>query len=120
MGRLHRFPLKLFDELCSYRSLWLPSARNSQRTRSKSEEEANSLWNSVARHSNEVFQADRREHWDAHSDGFRLKEIRRSQEKTKLNGLDLTQGVELSTIPDGTTVLGHAQDEPVLLGSARP
>ena len=33
-----------------------------------------------------------------------------SEEKTKL-----TQGVEVSTIPDGTMLLGHAQGEPVLL-----
>ena len=38
-----------------------------------------------------------------------------SEEKTKLSGPDLTQGVELSTIPDGTMLLGHAQGEPVLL-----
>ena len=44
-----------------------------------------------------------------------LKEIRMSEEKTKLSGPDLTQGVELSTIPDGTMLLGHAQGEPVLL-----
>ena len=35
--------------------------------------------------------------------------------KTKLSGPDLTQGIELSTIPDGTMLLGHAQGEPVLL-----
>ena len=33
----------------------------------------------------------------------------------KLNGPDLTQGVELSKIPDGTMLLGHAHGEPVLL-----
>ena len=38
-----------------------------------------------------------------------------SAEKTKLSGPDLTQGVELSTIPDGAMLLGHAQGEPVLL-----
>ena len=38
-----------------------------------------------------------------------------SEEKTKLSGPDLTQGVELSTIPDGTMLLGHARGEPVLL-----
>jgi apoptosis-inducing factor 3 len=38
-----------------------------------------------------------------------------SEEKTKLSGPDLTQGVELSAIPDGTMLLGHAQGEPVLL-----
>jgi NADPH-dependent 2,4-dienoyl-CoA reductase/sulfur reductase-like enzyme/nitrite reductase/ring-hydroxylating ferredoxin subunit len=38
-----------------------------------------------------------------------------SEEETKLSGPDLTQGVELSTIPDGKMLLGHAQGEPVLL-----
>jgi NADPH-dependent 2,4-dienoyl-CoA reductase/sulfur reductase-like enzyme/nitrite reductase/ring-hydroxylating ferredoxin subunit len=38
-----------------------------------------------------------------------------SEEKVKLSGPDLTQGVELATIPDGTMLLGHAQGEPVLL-----
>ena len=38
-----------------------------------------------------------------------------SQEKVKLSGPDLTQGVELNLIPDGTMLLGHAQGEPVLL-----
>jgi len=38
-----------------------------------------------------------------------------SEEKTKLNGPDLTQGVELAVIPDGTMLLGHVQGEPVLL-----
>jgi NADPH-dependent 2,4-dienoyl-CoA reductase/sulfur reductase-like enzyme/nitrite reductase/ring-hydroxylating ferredoxin subunit len=38
-----------------------------------------------------------------------------SEEKTKLNGPDLTQGVELLTILDGTMLLGHAHGEPVLL-----
>ena len=38
-----------------------------------------------------------------------------SEEKVKLSGPDLTQGVELSTIPDGTMLLGHALGEPVLL-----
>jgi apoptosis-inducing factor 3 len=33
----------------------------------------------------------------------------------KLNGPDLTQGVELSKVPDGTMLLGHARGEPVLL-----
>src|SRR5579883_3441513 len=44
-----------------------------------------------------------------------IQEIRMSEEKTKLSGPDLTQGVELATIPDGTMLLGHAQGEPVLL-----
>jgi len=38
-----------------------------------------------------------------------------SDEKAKLTGPDLTKGVELSTIPDGTMLLGHALGEPVLL-----
>jgi apoptosis-inducing factor 3 len=38
-----------------------------------------------------------------------------TEEKTKLAGPDLAQGVELSTIPDGTMLLGHAQGESVLL-----
>ena len=38
-----------------------------------------------------------------------------SEGKTKLSGPDLTQGVELSMIPDGTMLLGHARGEPVLL-----
>ena len=46
--------MKFFDELRSYRSPWLPSARNSRHTRSRSEEEPNSLWTSVGR---QVFQA---------------------------------------------------------------
>src|SRR5437899_4345780 len=37
------------------------------------------------------------------------------KEKAKLSGPDLTQGVELSTVPDGTMLLGHALGEPVLL-----
>jgi NADPH-dependent 2,4-dienoyl-CoA reductase/sulfur reductase-like enzyme/nitrite reductase/ring-hydroxylating ferredoxin subunit len=38
-----------------------------------------------------------------------------SGEKAKLSGPDLTQAIELSTIPDGTMLLGHARGEPVLL-----
>ena len=38
-----------------------------------------------------------------------------SDERTVLKGPDLTQGVELSMIPDGTMLLGHARGEPVLL-----
>ena len=38
-----------------------------------------------------------------------------SEEKTTLSGPDLTQGVALSTVPDGTMLLGHARGEPVLL-----
>jgi len=38
-----------------------------------------------------------------------------SDQTTKLSGPDLTQAIELSTIPDGTMLLGHAHGEPVLL-----
>jgi NADPH-dependent 2,4-dienoyl-CoA reductase/sulfur reductase-like enzyme/nitrite reductase/ring-hydroxylating ferredoxin subunit len=38
-----------------------------------------------------------------------------SEEKVKLDGPDLARGVELSTISDGTMLLGHARGEPVLL-----
>lgn len=38
-----------------------------------------------------------------------------SEPTPKLSGPDLTQPIELSTIPDGTMLLGHAQGEPVLL-----
>ena len=38
-----------------------------------------------------------------------------SEEKPKLSGPDLTQAIELTTIPDGGMLLGHAQGEPVLL-----
>ena len=38
-----------------------------------------------------------------------------NEEKMKLRGPDLTQGVELSTIPDGAMLLAHALGEPVLL-----
>ena len=38
-----------------------------------------------------------------------------SNQTTKLSGPDLMQAIELSTIPDGTMLLGHAQGEPVLL-----
>jgi apoptosis-inducing factor 3 len=44
-----------------------------------------------------------------------IEEIRMSEKTTKLSGPDLTQGVELSTIPDGTMLIGHARGEPVLL-----
>ncbi len=36
-------------------------------------------------------------------------------EKATLSGPDLTEGVDLSAIPDGTALLGHARGEPVLL-----
>jgi NADPH-dependent 2,4-dienoyl-CoA reductase/sulfur reductase-like enzyme/nitrite reductase/ring-hydroxylating ferredoxin subunit len=35
--------------------------------------------------------------------------------ESKLSGPDLTQGVQLSTIPEGGSLLGHAEGEPVLL-----
>lgn len=38
-----------------------------------------------------------------------------SDPATKLSGPDLTRAIELSTIPDGSMLLGHAQGEPVLL-----
>ena len=38
-----------------------------------------------------------------------------SDETPALNGPDLMQAIELSTIPDGGMLLGHAQGEPVLL-----
>jgi len=38
-----------------------------------------------------------------------------NDQATKLSGPDLTQAVELSTIPDGSMLLGHAHGEPVLL-----
>lgn len=38
-----------------------------------------------------------------------------SDNKAELSGPDLTMGVDLSTIPDGTMLLGHASGEPVLL-----
>lgn len=38
-----------------------------------------------------------------------------SEEKATLSGPDLTHAIELSAIPDGTMLLGHARGEPVLL-----
>ena len=38
-----------------------------------------------------------------------------SEDKKELSGPDLTLATELSTIPDGTMLLGHANGEPVLL-----
>ena len=38
-----------------------------------------------------------------------------SEDKVKLSGPDLSLAIELSTIPDGTMLLGHVGDEPVLL-----
>lgn len=43
------------------------------------------------------------------------KQIRVSEEKAKLNAPDLTQGVELSTVPNGTVLLGYARGDSVLL-----
>jgi len=36
-------------------------------------------------------------------------------EEKAIGGPDLTQGVALSTVPDGSTLLGHVDGEPVLL-----
>ena len=38
-----------------------------------------------------------------------------NQENTELGGPDLTQGVDVLTVPDGTMLLGHARGEAVLL-----
>ena len=38
-----------------------------------------------------------------------------NEEKSKLSGPDLTEGVDLSTVPDGTMLLGHVRGEPMLL-----
>ena len=38
-----------------------------------------------------------------------------SDEKTKLEGPDLSQGVALSSLAEGTMLLGHAQGEPLIL-----
>ena len=38
-----------------------------------------------------------------------------NQENTELGGPDLTQGIEVPTVPDGTMLLGHAHGEAVLL-----
>lgn len=37
----------------------------------------------------------------------------------KLSGPDLSQGVELSAIPDGAMLLGHVGEEPVLICAPR-
>src|SRR5579872_4242705 len=42
-------------------------------------------------------------------------EVQMSGQKAELKGPDFTQGVELSTFPDGGMLLGHARGEPVLL-----
>src|SRR5579864_4855722 len=42
-------------------------------------------------------------------------EVIMADAKTELSGPDLAQGIELSRIPDGTMLLGHARGEPVLL-----
>ena len=38
-----------------------------------------------------------------------------TQLETELDGPDFTQGVEISTVPDGTMLLGHVRGEAVLL-----
>jgi len=38
-----------------------------------------------------------------------------SEKTPKLSGPDFTRGVELSTIPEGSMLLGHAEGEPILL-----
>ena len=38
-----------------------------------------------------------------------------TQLETELDGPDFTQGVEISTVPDGTMLLGHIRGEAVLL-----
>ncbi len=41
-------------------------------------------------------------------------------EEKAISGPDLTQGVALSTVPDGTMLLGHVDGEPVLLARRGP
>jgi nitrite reductase/ring-hydroxylating ferredoxin subunit len=38
-----------------------------------------------------------------------------TQLETELDGPDFTQGVKISTVPDGTMLLGHIRGEAVLL-----
>ena len=38
-----------------------------------------------------------------------------SEEKTKLDGPDLAQGVAISTLAEGAMLLGHTQGKPVIL-----
>ena len=38
-----------------------------------------------------------------------------NQGNTELDGPDFTHGVEISTVPDGTMLLGHVRGEAVLL-----
>jgi NADPH-dependent 2,4-dienoyl-CoA reductase/sulfur reductase-like enzyme/nitrite reductase/ring-hydroxylating ferredoxin subunit len=45
----------------------------------------------------------------------RVEEAIMSDAKTELSGPDLAQGIEISRIPDGTMLLGHALGEAVLL-----
>ena len=45
----------------------------------------------------------------------RVEVVIMSDAKTELSGPDLAQGIEISTIQDGTMLLGHARGEPVLL-----
>jgi len=42
-----------------------------------------------------------------------------SEEKAKLNGPDFTQEIELSTVPDGTMLLGQARGGPMLRMSSQ-
>ena len=42
-----------------------------------------------------------------------------SEEKTKLDGPDLAQGVAISTVAEGAMLLGHTQGEPVILVTSR-
>src|SRR5579859_5350396 len=44
-----------------------------------------------------------------------IEEVIMSDAKAELSGPDLAQGIEISMIPDGTMLLGHARGEPVLL-----
>src|ERR1700724_2028014 len=41
-----------------------------------------------------------------------------NERRKKLSGPDLTQGVALSMVPDGTMLLGHARGKLVLSGAA--
>ena len=42
-----------------------------------------------------------------------LGEDRVNEGKAKFSGPDLTEGVDLSTVPDGTMLLGHVRGEPM-------
>ena len=45
----------------------------------------------------------------------RIEWTEKKREKAKLSSPDLTERVDLSTVPDGTMLLGHVRGEPVLL-----